>query len=437
MTPPHAFAAGASRAGALPRDLMATPAQFGSPAVPQTASMLTQALNRHGSQDALALATLVREAVAAGAERQALHLRMSGLVDRVTAEHHHRLVREALAPLLRPTRSRLFELPNGDVVAVVPARSGQIDAVRAALDTLLHAEGEAPNHACTMLRLPQQAAALLTVVEDSLDSGRTEPAVAFGGQDFSGAALAALEKALGSTSLAAYMRQRPVCRLRPGGGQGGSNDGPEPEWYEYRVAMQDLCATLMPGADPTSAPWLHRRLKRLVDRRLLAELARPEEVRQLGRIGLSLTVQGLTDPEFLRLDSLLGQEARRKVVLGLSVTEVLGDPEGFAFAASFCRARGYRLALEKVAAATLLLLPRGGAIGDAAGEDLGAQLGMDLLKLRWSPALTQLGPRLAEVLPRRPDSIVLTGVDRAAAIGWGWEHGITLFQGTLVGVRGR
>ena len=73
---------------------------------------------------------------------------------------------------------------------------------------------------------------------------------------------------------------------------------------------------------------------------------------------------------------------------------------------------------------SLALLPVGG-------------LPVDLLKLRWSPALTLLGPRLTEALPSHPDGVVLTAVDRAAAIGWGWELGITLFQGSLVGVRGR
>jgi hypothetical protein len=389
---------------------------------PQAANMLTAALARTGPQDALALAQLVREAVAAGAERQALHLRMSGLNDRLKAEHHHRLVREALEPLLRPTRSRLFELPNGDLVAVVPPRSNHVDVARAALDVLLHADGELPGQAYTALRLPHQAAALLAVVEDSLGSASAAPAPALTGR-FDAAGLAELERVLGSASLAAHLRQRPVCRLRPGG------QGPEPEWQEYRVATTELCATLLPGAAPAGMPWLHRRLKRLLDRRLLAELARPEDIRQMGRIGLSLTVQGLTDPEFLRLDSLLGQDARRHVTLGLSVSELLADPEGFAFAASFCRTRGYRLALEEVEAATLTLLPVAGLGGTG--------LAVDLLKLRWSSALTQLGARLTEALPSHPDSVVLTGVDRAAAIGWGWENGITLFQGSLVGVRGR
>ncbi len=385
---------------------------------PQTAAMLTQALGRSGPQDALALAALVREAVAAGAERQALHLRMSGLSDRLKGEHHHRLVREALEPLLRPTRSRLFELPNGDVVAVVPPRSNHVDTVKAALDTLFANEAEFIEGAYRSLRLPQQAAALLAVVEDSLGPGSEAAEPPPAGHGFDSMALAELERVLTSASLAAHVRQRPVCRLRPGG------EGPEPAWQECRVAFTELCATLLPGRDPSAAPWLRRRLRRLIDRRLLAELARPEDVRRMGRIGLSLTIAGLTEPEFMRLDGMLGHEARRDVTLGLPVAELLADPEGFAFVAAFCRGRGYRLALEEVEAATLQLLPV-------------ARLGIDLIKLRWSPALALLGAQAAALLPSHPDAVVLTGVDRAAAIGWGWEQGITLFQGRLVQPRGR
>lgn len=384
----------------------------------QAATMLTQALGRGGPQDALALSALVRESVSAGAERQALHLRMSGLADRLKADHHHRLVREALEPLLRPTRSRLFELPNGDVVAVVPPRSSHVEAVTAALDTLFAADPGLAGETYSALRLPQQAAALLSVVEDSLGAGSDHVAPRGGGAALDGASLAELERALNSASMAAHLRQRAVHRLRPGG------DGPEPAWQEYRVATTELCAALLPGRDLAAAPRLARRLKRLLDRRLLAELARPEDIRGHGRIGLSLTVQGLTEAEFLRFDGMLGQEARREVTIGLPVAEALTDPEGFAFATGFCRARGYRLALEEVAAATLALLPLAG-------------LGVDVIKLRWSSPLALLGPRAASLLPSHPDGVVLTGVDRAAAVGWGWEQGITLFQGRLLGGRGR
>ncbi len=388
-------------------------------ATPQQAATLAQVLGRAGPQDALALSAMVREAVAAGVERQALHLRMAGLNNLLKAEHHQRLVREALEPLLRPIRSRLFELSNGDVVAVVPPGSTHVEGVRAALDTLFAADPDMAGDSYTVLRLPQQAAALLAIVEDSLGPGEDSAPAAKGALGFDAAALAELERVLGQASIAAHMRQRAVMRLRPGG------EGPQPAWQEWHVVQAGLCETLLPGANPAAAPWLARRLKRLLDRRLLAELARPEDVRRMGKVGLSLTVQGLTEPEFLRLDGMLGQEARREIVLGLSVAEALGDPEGFAFATSFCRGRGYKLALEEVEASTLLLLPI-------------ARLGVDRIKLRWSATLGAMGGQLAEILPSLPDSVVLTGVDRAAAVGWGWEQGITLFQGRLVGSgRGR
>jgi hypothetical protein len=225
---------------------------------------------------------------------------------------------------------------------------------------------------------------------------------------------------LGSASLETFLRRRPVCRLRPG-------EGPEVEWEDWHVALPELRAVLLPMADPAAAPWLGRRLRRLLDRRLLAELARPEEARRRGPIGLCLALASLTTPEFLRFDDVLGAAGRARVVLGLLPEDILADPEGFAFARDFCRARGYRLALEGVAAALPLLAP------DPPGLD---RLGLDLLRLRWSPDLPAQGGWLRAALPAERDRVVVTGAEGAAAIGWGWEEGITLFQGSLLRPRG-
>jgi hypothetical protein len=65
-----------------------------------------------------------------------------------------------------------------------------------------------------------------------------------------------------------------------------------------------------------------------------------------------------------------------------------------------------------------------------------ARAGTARVRLRWSEALPPLGSPGAEalraVLPPEPDAVVLAGVDRPAAIAWGWEMGITLFQGRLI-----
>ena len=99
------------------------------------------------------------------------------------------------------------------------------------------------------------------------------------------------------------------------------------------------------------------------------------------------------------------------------------DPAGFVFARDLLLARGHRPNAGCAGAAALLALPP-------------SRVGLGRLRLRWSEALpaarTRRGRRAADSFPADPDAVVLSGVDRPAAIAWGWEMGITLFQGRLV-----
>ncbi len=363
--------------------------------------------------DALALAHFLREVVAAGTVRDVLHLRLTALEAGLRRGHHQRLVRDALAPLLRPTRARVFELPNGDIVAVAPPEGRHLREAEGELAILFAAE-EAPPF--TRRRLPEEAAALLAAVEDSLTPGSAPPrwpAPEAERHPVSAADLAAMERGLGHAGLARFLVRRPVCRLSPDGG------GPDIAWEEWELAWPELCAALLPGADPALAPALSRRLRRLADRRLLTELARPEDARRLGQAGLSLAPETVAEPEFLRLDAALGPEGRARMTLSLAAEDALADPAGFAFARDFCRLRGWRVALDLAAPALLPALPL-------------ARLEVDLLRLRWSAAL----PGFAAALPEDRGKVVLAGAARAAAIGWGWEAGITLFEGRLLRPRG-
>jgi hypothetical protein len=155
---------------------------------------------RHG--DALALAHLVRDAVAAGAEREALHLRLSRLAPQLRFGHHQRLVEEALAPVLRPARSRLFSLPNGDLVAVSPPQGEHLQEAQRVLSTLLGGGAGA-----ALLALPRDAVALMSAVEDALGLGAWPPASVEAMPEgfFGPEALAGLERALRE------LRQRPAC----------------------------------------------------------------------------------------------------------------------------------------------------------------------------------------------------------------------------------
>ncbi|NOG70147.1 hypothetical protein [Roseicella sp. DB1501] len=371
------------------------------------------AAEARSAADALALAQLVREAVAAEVPRQALHLRLSRLAPTLRRGHHHRLLREALEPALRPLRSRLFELPNGDLVAIAPPGGRHLRDAEAVLAVVLGEDMLADSGLHALLDLPRDAAALLAAVEAALGPPPAAPLPALPPADFTPGDLASLEQVLHAASLARFLRPRPVCRLDRGA------EAPEPAWEEWRLAWPELRAVIAPEADPAAAPWLARRLRRLLDRRLLAELMRPGERpggAGPGPLGLCLAARTLGEAEFLRLDARLDPALRAATVLALPAEDALADAEGFAFARDFARARGYRLALD---------LPDP-ALVPALRPALSPEGGVELLRLAWSPALAALAPALPH------GRVVLTGADQAAAIGWGWEAGVTLFEGRLL-----
>jgi len=103
---------------------------------------------------AVELAALVRESVAAQAPRDVLHLRMAALAPELRRPHHRRLLRDALEPALAAARTRTFDLPNGDVIAVAPPPAHALAAAEQALLRAL--DGAAM--AVRRLRLPDAEA---------------------------------------------------------------------------------------------------------------------------------------------------------------------------------------------------------------------------------------------------------------------------------------
>ncbi len=380
-------------------------------------------------RDALALAALARESAATGVERRVLHLRLSAMPATMNRSHHQRMLREALLPLLRPTRAKLFDLPSGDLVAVSPPPGEHLELVRATMLKLL-GEEDATAQLSHELRLPAQAAALLAVVEAALGLGtETRPSEKMrawmqapeanprAGQPASAADILAAEAALGRADLSVHHRWQTICAVADRG------PGPQPLWRELRLAEADLEAALLPHQSLHETPWLRRRLRARLDKRALAQWARPEELRAFSPRGLALLPASLAEEEFLRLDAMLSATLRPQLTINFSIGDILADPEAFSVARRFAQLRGYRLALDDLDAHALRLLP----------PDI---FGLDTLKLRFSPALLELDGEgraaLEAALPAERDRVVLTSADEPIVIGWGWERGITRFQGRVI-----
>ena len=373
-----------------------------------------------GAAGAVALAGLVRETVAAGVERRVLLFRPARLAPVRRRGPQIALLRGAWDALRRTSRTRIFELPRGGLVAIeAPPGHHLAEAERSLAEMLEPREAGA---AISLLRLPDQAAAVLAAVEEALGLTAAVRAAAppAPGRAPDGEAIAAAERALASADVSAFLRRRKVFRLTPGGG------APEALREDRRLSLDDVRDAVLPGVELGLAPALARRLRRLLDRRLLAGLARTEELRGLGPLCLALGVEAVTSPDFLRLDALWPAALRGALTIALAAEDVAIDPAGFVFARDLLVARGHRPMLDAAGPAALLALPP-------------ARAGIGRLRLRWSEALPPLGSPAAEALlaafPAEADAVVLSGVDRPAAIAWGWEMGITQFQGRLMETR--
>ena len=370
-----------------------------------------------GAAGAVALAGLVRETVAAGVERRVLLFRPSRLAPVRRHGPQFAMLLGAWDGLRRTSRTRVFELPRGGLVAIEAMPGHHLAEAERNIAGMLEPKEAAA--VLSLLRLPDQAAAVLAAVEEALGliaavrAAAPQPA----GHAPQGDAIAAAERALASADVSAFLRRRKVCRLTPGGG------APEPLREDRRLSLRDVRDALLPGIELGLAPALARRLRRMLDRRLLAGLARPEELRGIGPLCLALGVDAVTSPDFLRLDALWPAALRGALTIALPARDAAMDPAGFVFARDLLVARGHRPMLDVAGPAALLALPP-------------ARAGIDRLRLRWSDALPALGTAAAEALraafPAEADAVVLSGVDRPAAIAWGWEMGITLFQGRLV-----
>ena len=368
---------------------------------------------------AVALSNAIRDAVALGEERLVLMLRFSALPRARRFGTRAELLREAWEPLNSTARVRSFKLPGGDLVAIgLPNASDALEHERQILFSML--EPEEAEKAVHMLRLPQQAAAVMAAVEDSLGMVAAMRAMTLEEPEnrmVDAAALASAERGLITADLSIFFRRQKVCWLEPGG------QNTKLFWEDRRAALSEVCERLLPGYDISLTPAFAQRLMQSIDRRQLSDIARPAELRDMRTLALPLRVESLFSVEFLRLDSIIPQSQRQKLIIGLDAEDVLAEPDLFLLARHFAKARGYRLMLEAASpfAATVVSSLRAG---------------FDFLRLKWSEefpgADSAATAELSKKLAQAAEHVVLAGADRPAAIAWGWEAGIRLFQGRLI-----
>lgn len=385
---------------------------------------MSAAADRRGSSaaemnSAVALSIAVRDAVALGEERLVLMLRFSTLPRARRLGTQAELLRASWEPLNSTARVRSFKLPGGDLVAIgLPNAVADLEYHQKVLFSML--EEEEASRAVQMLRLPAQAAAVLAKVHESL--GFTTALGAIGlqrdeAQEADGAAIAAVERSLAGVDISTFTRRQRVMSLEPGGAN------TRLMWEDRRVNLAEICERLMERPDLSLPKAYAERLLSAVDARQISSLSRPQELRDMRPTAIPLRIESIFSAAFLRLDTIIPQSQRQKLLLAFNASDVLAAPQQFFLARNFLHARGYPLILEASGPLAAAVLPC-------------RRAGFTYLRLMWSEDFPtrESGAEalLHDKLANPAEHVVLAGADTPAAIAWGWEAGIRLFQGRLI-----
>jgi hypothetical protein len=385
---------------------------------------MSAAAERRGSSaaemnSAVALSIAVRDAVALGEERLVLMLRFSTLPRARRLGTQAELLRASWEPLNSTARVRSFKLPGGDLVAIgLPNAVADLEYHQKVLFSML--EEEEASRAVQMLRLPAQAAAVLAKVHESL--GFTTALGAIGlqrdeAQEADGAAIAAVERSLAGVDISTFTRRQRVMSLEPGGAN------TRLMWEDRRVNLAEICERLMERPDLSLPKAYAERLLSAVDARQISSLSRPQELRDMRPTAIPLRIESIFSAAFLRLDTIIPQSQRQKLLLAFNASDVLAAPQQFFLARNFLHARGYPLILEASGPLAAAVLPC-------------RRAGFTYLRLMWSEDFPtrESGAEalLRDKLANPAEHVVLAGADTPAAIAWGWEAGIRLFQGRLI-----
>ncbi len=364
------------------------------------------------------LTKLVRDCSISGVARRVLLLRTDLLPPRLSRPQHLRLAEDALEPLTGADRACRYDLSHARIA--ISWRGEDPGRLRQALEALEHLLLDAPLDApalpefVRLFDLPRDGAALLALAgslspaeqrehDQALATSAPPPLPRLAAAD-----VERIESVLAHASVARFARRRLVARM------GVSAFSLAWEWRH--LSMPELMAELAPGRNARVEPWQHRRLKRVLERRMLALLSTPSELRHAGPFSLDLSVEGTLSPEFLRFDAALPPALRGHAVISLRADDVMADLPAYRFARAFTRTRGYRILLRGLTPDLLPLL------------ELSA-LDLDFAELAWATALVGLDPGALRAGTTR---WVLSRADEPAALQWGQSVGIGLFQGDAV-----
>lgn len=370
--------------------------------------------------------------------RKAVQIAISGLKPFNRREQHIRAAASSFEPLVQDLEGQLFTLKTQDLVFIYkdtshPRVETVVQKVRFLFsdDPLL--EEDSPEKSFVtwydvasqfeeILRLVQSLAESEEKKSTDLRDKRLDTRAALKarqerGEPLTPAVLARVEQSLGSADLSNLVRRQFVCafdaKLRP-----------QPFFSELFISIADLRETVVPGVNMTANRWLFQHLTETLDRRMLSMLGKTDRIAITGDISFNLNIATLLSNEFLAFDDNITAGRRGAMIIELSLVDIFADLNAFLFVREFVQDKGYRICVDGLNHQTMELVDR-------------EKLGVDLVKLVWSPELVDRGEDMHDkvrtfVKRIGENRVVMCRVDSREAIDFGRRVGIALFQGRQV-----
>ena len=367
--------------------------------------------------------------------RVATHIHLSKLQPHNRREHHIRIATNTFEALVKYFDGQIFVLANNDIVFV--ARDVPVEKIDDAVMRLRYLFSEDPLAQfaeqdggdvgfCTWYFLERDYPRFMAMArhfyersmvisaEKRLKEQQGGAMTASERRPMTPAYLGKLEEALAHTDLANLIRNQPVCGYAAG-------TAPKAIFHELYVSIGDLEQALAPGIQLNSNRWLFQYLTQTLDKRMLSYLE--HENQHLERaFSINLNTATVLSPEFHKFDQNISSHLRGRLVIELQKMDVFADMGAYVFARDYLHDRGYRVCLDGLTHLTIPYMDRN-------------QLGLDMMKMYWSPELVGLQnsdsfERLKEnVGAGGPTRIILSRVDHDDGITIGQSLGINMFQG--------
>jgi EAL domain-containing protein (putative c-di-GMP-specific phosphodiesterase class I) len=372
--------------------------------------------------------------------RRAVHVHLSRLKPQYRREQHIRVAVNSFEEVVKQYEGQVFVLSSSDLVFVCKdAKIADIDEAVMRLRYLFSEDPltqgpdeEVMSRFCTWYNMETGYRNFLDTAErlyqeEQTRERRLAAAAAEAGlprektddrRPLTPEQLGKLEDYLQRTDLSSVLRRQHICVVV------GENP-PQSIIKELYISIADLAESMLPDVNLASNRWLFQHLTQTLDMRMLRMLSRADDSDLFSAFSLNLNISTLMSQEFIAFDSSLRTGSRGTIVLELQPTEVFADYNTYMFARDFAHDKGYRLCLDGVSMSFFDQIDR-------------AKMGIDLIKLVWSPDIANEGnrERRSEIAQQVKDTgksrIILSRCDSPMAVRIGQSMGITMYQGRFI-----